>query len=68
MISVAGIKLHRISRPEISDETRLKHTIVLKAKKPDYPADATSALAPDLLSRGRGQNITTSNIRSFAKI
>lgn len=29
------------------------HTIASKAKKPASPADVTSALAPDLLSRGR---------------
>ena len=30
-----------------------EHTIASKAKKPASPADVTSALAPDLLSRGR---------------
>ena len=29
------------------------HTIASKAKKPASPADVTSALAPDLLLRGR---------------
>ena len=53
MISVAGVKRHRISRPEILDETHLEHTIASKAKKPASSADVTSALAPDLLSRGR---------------
>ena len=49
--------------------TRLaEHTIASKAKKPASPVDVTSALAQISCRAAVNQNITTSNIRSFARI
>ena len=68
MISVAGVKLHRIWRPEISDETQLLIRSSQKQRNQLPPLTSQVHLPQISCCAAVDQNITTSNIRSFARI